>query len=49
MRVHRSFTINLAWLQGQEKTDGDNYAARMKSGKRIPVSRSGYERLRTAL
>lgn len=49
VRVHRSFIINLAALQGLEKTDSDAYIARMKNGKRIPVSRSGYDRLRTAL
>jgi two-component system, LytTR family, response regulator len=49
VRVHRSFIINLAALQGLEKTDSDAHVARMKNGKRIPVSRSGYERLRNAL
>jgi two-component system LytT family response regulator len=49
VRVHRSFIINLAALQGLEKTDSDAYVARMKNGKRIPVSRSGYDKLRAAL
>ncbi|MFG6428732.1 LytR/AlgR family response regulator transcription factor [Roseateles sp. LYH14W] len=49
VRVHRSFIINLAALQGLEKTDSDAYLARMKNGKRIPISRSGYERLRTEI
>lgn len=49
VRVHRSFIINLAALQGLEKTDSDAHVARMKNGKRIPVSRSGYDRLRAAL
>lgn len=49
VRVHRSFIINLAALQGLEKTDSDAYLARMKNGKRIPVSRSGYDKLRAAL
>ncbi|MBI3348758.1 MAG: response regulator transcription factor [Burkholderiales bacterium] len=49
VRVHRSFIINLAALQGLEKTDSDAHVARMKNGKRIPVSRSGYERLRATL
>ena len=49
VRVHRSFIINLAALQGLEKTDSEAYTARMKNGKRIPVSRSGYERLRSAV
>jgi len=49
VRVHRSFIINLAALQGLEKTDSNAYAARMKNGRRIPISRSGYERLRTEI
>ncbi len=49
VRVHRSFIINLAALQGLEKTDSDAYTARMKNGKRIPVSRSGYDKLRAAV
>ncbi len=49
VRVHRSFIINLAALQGLEKTDSDAFVARMKNGKRIPVSRSGYDRLRAAI
>ncbi|MFG6462211.1 LytR/AlgR family response regulator transcription factor [Roseateles sp. DXS20W] len=49
VRVHRSFIINLAALQGLEKTESDAYTARMKNGKRIPVSRSGYDKLRAAV
>ena len=47
--AHRSFIINLAALQGLERTDSDAYQARMKNGKRIPISRSGYDKLRAAL
>lgn len=49
VRVHRSFIINLGALQGLEKTDSDAHVARMKNGKRIPVSRSGYDKLRGVL
>lgn len=49
VRVHRSFIINLAALQALERTDSDAHVARMKNGKRIPVSRSGYDRLRAVL
>lgn len=49
VRVHRSFIINLTALQALERTDSDAHVARMKDGKRIPVSRSGHERLRQAL
>lgn len=49
VRVHRSFILNLAQLQGVERTESNGYAARLRNGKRIPVSRSGYERLRALL
>jgi two-component system LytT family response regulator len=46
LRVHRSFIVNLAFLQGLERQGTERYFARLRSGKRVPVSRSGYERLR---
>ena len=49
VRVHRSFIINLTALQALEKTDSDAHIARMKNGKRIPVSRSGFDKLRAVL
>ena len=47
LRVHRSFIINLAHLQAIERPGPDRHAARLRSGKRVPISRSGYEKLRT--
>ncbi len=49
VRVHRSFLLNLGALLAVERTEGGGHAARLRSGKRIPVSRGGYERLRDAL
>jgi len=46
LRVHRSFIINLAQLLTIEKHGAEGHAARLRSGKRVPISRSGYERLR---
>jgi len=46
LRVHRSFIISLAHLQAIERPGPDRHAARLRSGKRVPISRSGYERLR---
>ena len=45
VRVHRSFIVNLRQLQVLERTESNGYALRLRSGKRIPVSRSGHERL----
>ena len=47
LRVHRSFIINLAQLQSIERQGSDGHAARLRSGQRVPISRSGYERLGT--
>jgi two-component system LytT family response regulator len=49
VRVHRSFIINLSQLRGIERAGVDGHAARMQDGKRIPISRSGYERLRAVM
>ncbi len=46
LRVHRSFIINLAQLQAIERHGAEGHAARLRDGRRVPVSRSGYERLR---
>ncbi len=49
VRVHRSFIVNLRQVQALERTDSSGHAVRLKSGKRIPVSRSGHERLLAVL
>ena len=49
VRVHRSFIVNVGQIQSLERTESEAYAVRLRSGKRIPVSRSGYERLRAVL
>jgi two-component system LytT family response regulator len=46
LRVHRSFIINLAHLASIERQGPDRHVARMRSGKGVPISRSGYEKLR---
>jgi two-component system LytT family response regulator len=49
VRVHRSFIVNLGQMQALERTESNGHALRLHSGKRIPVSRSGHERLLGAL
>ena len=46
LRVHRSFIVNLAHLKGIEREGAERHAARLRSGKKVPISRSGYEKLR---
>jgi two-component system LytT family response regulator len=47
VRVHRSYIVNLTQLQAIERQGKDGHIARLRNGKRIPISRSGYERIRT--
>lgn len=46
VRVHRSFLINIAFLQSIERHTKDSQIALMKSGKQVPISRAGYERMK---
>jgi two-component system, LytTR family, response regulator len=49
VRVHRSYIVNLESLERIEPYAKDSRVAVLRDGTRIPVSRSGYERLREAL
>jgi two-component system LytT family response regulator len=49
VRVHRSYIVNVACLQAIEKFGKDGHAARLAGGKRIPISRAGYERIRSIM
>lgn len=48
VRVHRSYLIRLAALDCLEKAGKDSQLAVLHSGAKIPVSRSGLERLKAA-
>lgn len=48
-RVHRSFLVNLQEVAGLEPYEKESYLLRLRSGQKIPVSRSGYARLRQVL
>jgi two-component system LytT family response regulator len=45
VRVHRSYLLNMQFLQSLERATKDNFVAVLRNGQHIPVSRSGYERL----
>ncbi|WP_230418954.1 LytR/AlgR family response regulator transcription factor [Undibacterium griseum] len=49
VRVHRSYLLGLHALTGFERSSKDSQSACLKSGVKIPVSRSGYERVRSLL
>ncbi|OWY40371.1 DNA-binding response regulator [Xenophilus sp. AP218F] len=49
LRVHRSYIVNLARVQAIERSGKDGHAARLLDGRRVPISRAGYERMREAM
>lgn len=48
-RVHRSFIINLNGITGIEPYERDSYLVKLRGGEKIPVSKTGYARLRQVL
>ena len=49
LRVHRSFIIRLQHITRVEPYEKNGYVALMKNGKKIPLSRTGYSRLKDEL
>lgn len=46
LRVHRSWIVNLSAVVRIEPSGKDSHCAVLKSGARIPISRSGYPKIR---
>lgn len=49
IRVHRSFLLNINELTRIESFEKNSYIAILRSGKRIPISRSAYRPLKDSL
>lgn len=49
VRVHRSFILNLDFLTRIEQADKTSHQALLKNGTKVPLSKSGYTRLRDQL
>lgn len=49
VRIHRSFILNLQELTRIEPMEKDNHVVLLKSGVRIPLSQSGYAKLKSVL
>jgi two-component system LytT family response regulator len=49
IRIHRSYLINIAQLERIERLNKDSIMALLKNGKQLPISRSGYERIKPLL
>jgi two-component system, LytTR family, response regulator len=49
VRSHRSYIINITQITRIDPYEKDNHVAVLKSGAKIPVSRSGYPKLKSVL
>ena len=49
LRIHRSYIVNLERVAKIEPYSKDNYVVVLNNGAQLPVSRSGYARLRAVL
>jgi two-component system LytT family response regulator len=49
VRIHRSFMLNIDYLTRMEPLDKSNMQAVLKNGVKLPVSRSGYAKLKEIL
>ncbi|MCU0421497.1 MAG: response regulator [Bacteroidia bacterium] len=49
IRVHRSYMIKIDQLTRIEHPDKDSHVALLKTGAKIPLSKTGYQKLKTVL
>lgn len=49
VRCHRSYIVNVNLVTRIDPYEKDNYVAKLQAGQQVPVSRSGYTRLREVL
>ena len=49
VRVHRSYIIALSQLTKIEPSEKESYIGLLKNGTRIPLSKSGYLKLKSVL
>lgn len=49
VRIHRSYIVNIKEITQLHAHDKETYTAVLRSGRQLPVSKTGYPRLRTVL
>lgn len=49
VRIHRSFIVNVNYVERLEPYDKDTYVAIMTEGQRLKISRNGYRKLKETL
>jgi two-component system LytT family response regulator len=46
LRIHRSWIVNIEFVSRIEQATKDSHVAVLKDGSRLPISRSGYQKIR---
>jgi two-component system LytT family response regulator len=49
LRIHRSYLLNLECLARIEQAGKDSHVAVLKDGGKLPISRSGYQKVRSVI
>lgn len=49
LRIHRSYIVNIERISRIEQAGKDSHVAILKDGARIPISRTGYQKVRTLI
>ena len=49
VRIHRSYIVNVGAVERIEQVSKDNHCAVLKDGVKLPISRSGYQKVRALL
>jgi two-component system LytT family response regulator len=49
VRVHRSYLLNVQLISKLHPHEKESYLAQLSNGKKVPVSKNGYSKLKTVL
>jgi two-component system LytT family response regulator len=49
LRIHRSYIVNIAFVERIEQATKDSYVAILKDGSKVPISRSGYQKIKAVM
>ncbi len=49
LRIHRSYIVNIEGVDRIEQVAKDSHVALLKDGAKVPISRSGFQKLKAAL
>ena len=49
LRIHRSYIVNVESISRIEQAGKDSHMAILEDGTRIPVSRTGYQKVRNLI